>query len=539
MDMLVALGTSAAYFYSAISFLVGYKGHLYFESSAAIITLVLLGRILEMRAHQKSSGAMRALLQLQPKRAWIKREDWIELSVDQIVEGDLFRVKPGEKVPIDGIVVEGDSYVEEAMLTGESAPVHKVEGEPLFGGTQNGQGALVGKATAIGEKTALATIVRMVKEAQSSRAPVQNLADRVSAIFVPTVLCISLVTWLVWWIFFVSLGPALINAVSVLIIACPCALGLAIPTVIIVATGVGARAGLLIRNAMALEKAKKLTTICLDKTGTITEGKPKLVEHPEGELLEIAAAIEALSEHPIARAIAQKGSNKTVSDFLAVSGKGVKGTVDGKRWSIGSSRWMEEKGFRVEDEGIYLADESGVKGHFVMKDVVREYTREGIEQLKQQKLRIVMLTGDTQKNAKKVADELKIEFQAGILPEAKADAIKQFTHVGMVGDGINDAPALAAADVGFAMRHGTDIAMETADITLMKNDLRGVSQLISLSKKTFVKVKQNLFFAFVYNVVGIGLAAFGVLNPIFAGAAMAASSLCVVGNSLLLNYWKG
>lgn len=549
MDSLIALGTSAAYFYSAAVFLFNLGGHVYFEASAAIITLVLLGRLLEMRAHHKTSSAIRSLMELQPKTALIMKEDWTEVPINEIHVDDLFLVKPGEKIPIDGKVVEGDSYVDESMLTGESVPVHKIEGDSLFAGTQNTQGSLKGQATKVGEETALATIVNMVKEAQESKAPIQNLADKVSRIFVPTVLGISILTWLVWWIFFLPLGQAIINGVAVLIIACPCALGLAIPTVIMVATGVGAKCGILIKNAEALERAKKLKIICADKTGTLTEGKPKVVDFPDEKFLKIAAALESLSEHPIAAAIAKEGSDLQVKDFEAIAGRGVQGKIENKLWYIGSPRWIQEKKLeldgeavaKLEEEGktvVCLADEERVQALLAVSDVLQEHVHEGIDLLKKQGIQVVMLTGDQKKTAEAFAKELGIDFHAEILPDEKAEVLKEFSDVGMVGDGINDAPALAAADVGFAMRRGTDIAMEAADITLMKNDFRGIAHVIALSKKTFRKVTQNLFFAFIYNVVGIGLAAFGLLNPIFAGAAMAASSLCVLGNSLLLNYWK-
>ncbi|MCH9704226.1 MAG: cadmium-translocating P-type ATPase [Chlamydiae bacterium] len=541
MDVLVTLGTSAAYLFSSVVFIFGLKEHLYFETGAIIITLVRIGRYLEQRASEKTSGAVKSLMQLQPKMARVKREgQWVALPVAEMVIDDIFQVRPGEKVPIDGVVISGDSHVDESMLTGESEQIHKQEGMNLFAGTQNSNGVLEGKATAVGDKTALATIIELVNEAQASRAPVQNLADTVSGFFVPLVLGISLATLIVWWLTG-NFAEAIVNAVAVLVVACPCAVGLAIPTVIMVAVGKAAQAGILVRNAQAIEKAKNLKTILLDKTGTLTEGKPKLVDKPEPELVEIAAALESASEHPIAQVIAQEGSNKSVTQFQAISGKGVEGVVDNKLWRVGSVRWMRELGLEFQEpEGpsvICLADEQQVAGFFIVSDVLRGTTKRGITLLKSLDLELIMVTGDQEEAAKRFASELEIDYRAQVLPGDKANVVKSYEHAAMVGDGINDAPALAAASVGFAMRTGTDIAMEAADITLMHNDLKSVYDAISLSKKTFYKVWQNLFFAFIYNIVGIVLAVFGLLNPIFAGFAMAASSLCVVGNALLLNRW--
>ncbi|MFN0064967.1 MAG: heavy metal translocating P-type ATPase, partial [Chlamydiales bacterium] len=536
MDLLIALGTSAAYFYSAVVFFFSLNDHLYFESSATIITLILIGRMLEVRTKRKSSGALRALLQLQPKQARIKKGvSFEEVAISTIQVGDLFQVRPGELVAVDGVVIEGDSYIDESMLTGESHPIHKRTSDKVFGGTQNGKGSLLIRAVAVGEKTALSSIVRLVEEAQSSRAPIQKLADQVSAIFVPTVVTIALTTFFIWWIF-IPAHLALINAVAVLVIACPCALGLAIPTVIMVASGKGARAGILIKNAEALERARHLETIAIDKTGTLTEGKPQLVDYPEGLIGEIAAALEANSEHPIAHAIVTKiPTTLHVKDFRAETGRGVTGLIEKERWFVGSARWMREKNFPAEEDVIYIANEKGIQGTLRIEDTLRPHAKEGVEALQKLGLHIVMLTGDGKRSAEKIAKEVGVQdWKAEILPEQKADALKAWKHVGMVGDGINDAPALAAASVGFAMRTGTDIAIETSDITLINNDLRNVAVAISLSQKTFLKIKQNLFFAFCYNVVGIGLAAFGLLNPMIAAAAMAASSLSVLTNSLLL-----
>lgn len=559
MDLLIGLGTSAAYFYSAAIFLFGLDRSVYFESSASIVTLILLGRLLEARTRKRASGAIRELLKLQPKMASVQRDgQWQQVPIKDMQVGDLFLVKPGERVPIDGEVVKGESYVDESMLTGESRSVYKEVGAKIYGGTQNGQGAVQAKAVSVGQETALGQIIRLVQEAQSSRAPIQNLADRISAVFVPVVLGISVLTFFGWWGFTFDFKEALINSVAVLVIACPCALGMATPTVIMVASGLGARLGILVKNAEALELAQKLERVAIDKTGTLTEGKPKVTDiiPDDKEVRRIAASLEALSEHPLALAIANShsGPKADVSRFEALSGKGAKGEIEGKPYRIGSLKWMEEEGVELdrsitdplEGQGktvVCLASGKKALGFFAVTDPLRASTKEGVQMLKEQKIEVVMLTGDHQKTAQVIAQEAGIDtFEAEILPEQKSLALKKLKHegkmVGMVGDGINDAPALAASDVGFAMRSGTDIATQASDVTLMKNDLRDVAIAIDLSKVTFRKVRQNLFFAFIYNILGIPLAAFGLLNPVFAGAAMALSSLCVVSNALLLNRWK-
>jgi P-type Cu+ transporter len=559
MDLLIALGTSAAYFYSIVVFFLGFGSHTYFETSAAIITLVLLGRLLETRSKKRASSAIKALFRLQPKTAWIKKgEEWIEIPVGEIQVGDFFQVRPGEKIPVDGKVAEGNSYVDEAMLTGESTPVHKTADEKIFSGTQNKQGYLVGQALAVGSHTALAAIIRLVQEAQRSRAPIQNLADKISAIFVPVVLTISLCTFFVWWGWNRNFTEALIYGVAVLVIACPCALGMATPTVIMVASGRGAQVGILIKNAQALQIAEKVEVVAIDKTGTLTEGKPILADViPDSEEnKKIAASLEELSEHPIARIIASSYPLKkeTVHDFESFPGKGVKGIIGKEAYYIGSFKWMQSRGLRLdtqlaealEDQGktlVCLSNSRKVLGYFAVTDALRPHAKTGVELLKDLGIEVVMLTGDRQHTARTIADQAGIStFFAEILPDQKTDQInnlkKRYAKVAMVGDGINDAPALAAADVGFAMSTGTDIAMEASDITLMKNDMRHVADAIELSRAAFRKIRQNLFFAFFYNILGIPLAAFGLLNPIIAGAAMALSSLCVVTNSLLLNRWK-
>lgn len=559
MDLLICLGTSAAYFYSAFVFFLGLDRHVYFESSASIITLILLGRLLEMRTKRRASGAIKALLKLQPKMARVQKKGaWVDIPVDEISVGDLFLVRPGEKIPIDGEVVEGDSYVDESMLTGESAPVHKKQKEKVFGGTQNRSGSITAQAVAIGSHTALANIIRMVQEAQSSKAPIQNLADKISAIFVPIVLFISLIALFAGWGITKNFTESLVSAVAVLVIACPCALGMATPTVIMVSSGRGARFGILVKNAEALQTAEKLEVVAIDKTGTLTEGKPALTEMiPEQEeILRLAASLEDLSEHPIAQTIAAayKKPKAAVNSFQSTAGKGVAGMIDNEIYRIGSLNWIQDQGMKIdrsitdplEQEGktvVCLASSHEILAYLAVADTLRESSKKGVAMLKNLDLEVVMLTGDQKITAAAIAKEAGItSFVAEILPQDKAESVtrlkKQHKKVAMVGDGINDAPALAAADVGFSMRTGTDIAIEASDITLMKNDIRQVAHAIELSRKTFRKVRQNLFFAFIYNILGIPLAAFGLLNPIIAGAAMAASSLCVVGNSLLLNRWE-
>nr|NGX55695.1 putative copper-importing P-type ATPase A [Chlamydiota bacterium] len=462
----------------------------------------------------------------------------------------------GEKVPIDGEVVEGSSHVDEAMLTGESKAIRKEAGMKIYGATQNQEGAIVGRAIAIGHDTALAAIIRLVEEAQSSRAPIQKLADQISAIFVPTVVFIALVTFFAWWGFSHDFTSALINSVAVLVIACPCALGMATPTVIMVSTGLGAKNGILVKNAEAIQLAEKLDIIAIDKTGTLTEGKPVVTDALPETCLKIAASLEENSEHPIAQAIVQgfSGQKEVVTDFKAISGKGVVGMVEGKKHYLGSIQWTQGRGLPIDktvvkplEEAkktvVILSDDEKILGYLAVADKIRTNSQEGVRRIKALGIETVMLTGDNQETAQAIAREAKIDsFRAEILPSDKAEVVEKLKEgkkrVGMVGDGINDAPALASADVGFAMRTGSDIAIEASDITLMTNDLRSVADAIYLSKATFRKVRQNLFFAFIYNIVGIPVAAFGLLNPMIAGAAMAASSITVIANALLLKRWR-
>ena len=570
MDVLVALGTSMAYLFSLVVTLAGLTHqHVYFEASAAVITLVLLGKLLEARAKAKTTAALEALVRLQPKTARVERNgELVELPVGVLIPGDIFIVRPGEAVPVDGEVIEGASSVNEAMLTGESMPVGKQAGDAVFAATSNGQGMLRCRATGVGEHTLLAGIIRLVAEAQGSKAPVQRLADEISGIFVPVVCAIALVTFGLWWWLGGDFTPALVNAVAVLVIACPCALGLATPTAIMVGTGRGAAAGILVKNAEALERAEKIKVLAVDKTGTLTRGEPAVTDvvalgAAKDEVLALAAALEQGSEHPLARAILadlqQAGLQlQAVSDFQAMAGHGVQGTVVGRQLLLGSPSWLLAQGAVMENgvlsalqaQGktvVVLAEKTqaapAVLGLVAIADPLRESSRAAVARLQAMGVKVVMLTGDNRATAAAIAREAGIDqFEAEVLPGDKAAAVQKLkvggALVAMAGDGINDAPALAAADVSFAMGAGSDAAVEAADLTLVKSDLLGVAHAISLSRATLSKIRQNLFFAFIYNVLGIPLAAFGLLNPVVAGAAMAMSSVSVVSNSLLLRRWQ-
>jgi Cu+-exporting ATPase len=560
MDVLVALGTSMAWGFSTVVTLLALDQHVYFEGGAAVITLVLLGKLLEARAKARTSEAIESLIRLQPKTARVERDgQWVDMPVDALMPGDVFLVRPGESVPVDGEVIDGDSSVDEAMLTGESMPVAKHAGDKLFAATANGQGALRCRASGVGEHTLLAGIIRLVGEAQGSKAPVQRLADRISAIFVPVVCVIALATFVGWWLYSGLLAEALINAVAVLVIACPCALGLATPTAIMVGTGQGARAGILIKNAEALERAEHIEVLALDKTGTLTCGKPQVTDlvarsASEADALRWAAGLEQNSEHPLARAIVAKEGgvvdSATVQNFKALPGHGVQGEIDGRLLRLGSPAWLgvaeDPAVLALQQSGktvVVLADGEQVLAVIAIADALRPSWRAAVARLRERGIRVVMLTGDNAATAAAIAAEAGIaEFRAGILPGDKAAAVAELKAggglVAMVGDGINDAPALAAADVSFAIGAGSDAAIEAADLTLIRNDLHGVADAIDLSKATLGKIRQNLFFAFIYNVFGIPLAALGFLNPVFAGAAMAMSSVSVVTNSLLLKRWR-
>jgi Cu+-exporting ATPase len=578
MFTLIGLGTFVAYAFSLFALLapgllpheLSHGGHppVYFEAAAVITTLVLLGQVLELRARGRVSGAIRALLDLAPKRARRIRDGHEEdVALEDVAIGDRLRVRPGEKIPVDGVVLEGTSAVDESMLTGEPIPVVKTPGAKVTGGTINGQGALVMRAERVGRDTVLARIVAMVSEAQRSRAPIQRLADRISGLFVPAVVLTSIVTFVVW----MSIGPqpklayAILNAVAVLIIACPCALGLATPMSIMVGTGRGAMSGVLVKNAEALERLEKVDTIVIDKTGTITEGKPAVVgadvlDGDEDRLLRLAASLEKKSEHPLAAAIvrAAKGSDEA-SEFCAVPGKGVMGTVSQSRVLLGTAAFLEEQQVALGELAqraavrrkhgesvVFVASGGRAIGLIGIADPVRTSAEETIRALRRDGLRVVMLTGDHRESAEAVARKIGIdEVIAGVLPDEKGAAIERLKREGrvvaMAGDGINDAPALAAADVGIAMGSGTDVAIESAGITIMGSDLRGVVRARRLSKKVMRNIRQNLFFAFVYNVLGVPIAA-GVLYPIFglllspmiASAAMSTSSVSVIANALRL-----
>jgi Cu+-exporting ATPase len=564
MDVLVALGTTMAYVFSLVVTLSGLAHlHVYFEASAAVITLVLLGKLLEARAKAKTTAAIEALIRLQPKTARIERDgQLVELDATLLIPGDIFIVRPGENVPVDGDVLEGASSVNEAMLTGESMPVAKRAGDRVFAATANGEGMLRCRATGVGEHTLLAGIIRLVAEAQGSKAPVQRLADRISAIFVPVVCVIALATFAGWWAIGGVFSEALINAVAVLVIACPCALGLATPTAIMVGTGQGARAGILVKNAEALERAEKISVLAVDKTGTLTRGEPLLtdlipLQADADEALALAAGLEQGSEHPLARAVLQRaqaagGPLSALSDFKATPGMGVEGVVAGRQLRLGAPQWfagmtlpaaqiasLQAAGKTV----VVLAEGDAPLALLAIADPLRDTSRAAVARLAAMGIHVVMLTGDNAATAAAIATEAGIDdFRAGILPGDKAAAVNSLKAggvvVAMVGDGINDAPALAAADISFAMGAGSDAAIEAADMTLVRSDLNGIADAILLSRATLGKIRQNLFFAFIYNVLGIPLAALGMLNPVIAGAAMAMSSVSVVSNSLLLKRWR-
>ena len=567
MDVLVALGTSMAYAFSLVVTLFALDHlHVYFEASAAVITLVLLGKLLEARAKAKTTVAIEALIRLQPKTARLERDgQLLEIDAALLIPGDIFIVRPGEHLPVDGEVLDGASSVNEAMLTGESMPVRKQAGDRVFSATANGEGMLRCRATGVGEHTLLAGIIRLVAEAQGSKAPVQRLADRISAIFVPVVCAIALVTFVGWWFFGGVFSEALINAVAVLVIACPCALGLATPTAIMVGTGQGAGAGILVKNAEALERAEKISILAVDKTGTLTRGEPVLTDviplaaSAEDALL-LAAGLEQGSEHPLARAVLQRAQAAGVAlpalaDFRAIPGRGVEGVLAGRKLSMGAPSWFAESAtvalptprinaLQGAGKTVVVLFENGVAlALLAIADPLRDTSRAAVARLRAMGIRVVMLTGDNAATAAAIAGEAGIDdFQAEILPGDKAAAVNQLKAggvlVAMVGDGINDAPALAAADISFAMGAGSDAAIEVADVTLVRSDLNAVADAVLLSRATLGKIRQNLFFAFIYNVLGIPLAALGLLNPVIAGAAMAMSSVSVVSNSLLLKRWK-
>ncbi len=569
MDVLIALGTTMAWVFSAAVTLLGqHQLHVYFEAGAAVITLVLLGKLLEARAKAGTSAALEGLLGLQPKTARVERGGAVvEVPLAGVVAGDRFVVRAGDSVPVDGVVVEGTSAIDESMLTGESVAVAKAPGARVYAGTVNQDGLLRCDATGVGSATLLAGIVRLVGEAQGSKAPIQRLADRVAGVFVPVVVAIAALTFVLTWWLAADATQALVNAVAVLVIACPCALGLATPTAIMVGTGRGAQMGVLIRNATALEQAGNLTALVVDKTGTLTEGRPAVADvvtmagATRGGVLQAAADLEQGSTHPLAQALLEAAradgiAPRAVADFASVPGRGVRGLVGGDATPalLGSIDFLVESGIAVPPEAAAPLQRAGMTvvgvaaagrllGVVGLADRVRPTSAGAIARLKAAGIEVTMLTGDNEATARAVADSVGIErFRAGVLPADKSDAVRalkaQGKVIGMVGDGINDAPALAAADVSFALGAGSDIAIETADVTLVRNDLDAVVDAILLSRATLAKIRQNLFFAFAYNVLGIPLAAFGMLSPVIAGAAMAASSVSVVGNALLLKRWR-
>jgi len=574
MNTLVAVGTGTAYLYSAVAVLFPHwlglhhaGDHIYFDTAAVIVTLILLGRLLEAKAKHRASDAIKKLMGLQPKSARVLRNGIeLDIPVEQVAKDDVVLVRPGEKIPVDGVITRGSTSIDESMVTGESMPVERIVGQKVVGGTINKNGSIEFRTTAVGKNTVIAQIIRLVEEAQGSKAPIQALADKIASVFVPVVIGIALLTFALWFtVGETSFTGAMVNFIAVLIIACPCALGLATPTAIMVGSGVGASHGILIKNAQSLERAREIQTIVFDKTGTITEGKPSVTDFvslngsDEISVLQKVSSVEKKSEHPLGQAVVEYAKLKSIApkdveSFQSYPGLGVSAVVDGvavvagnmammKDWSVKTDE-AETVAARLSEEGktsILVAVNGTLAAIIGIADTIKPTSHEAVQLLRRMNLEVVMMSGDNQATAEAIARQAGIETViAGVMPGEKASRIKMLQAEGkvvaMVGDGVNDAPALAQADLGIAMGGGTDVAMETADITLMKNDLLGVVQAIRLSKATLRTIKQNLFWAFIYNVVGIPVAALGLLNPIFAAAAMAFSSVSVVSNSLRLRF---
>lgn len=569
MNTLVALGTGSAFIFSTIVTLfpkIIYSNssnmHVYFDTAAVIITLILIGRYLEVRAKSKTGTAIKKLIGLRPNTAFIKKEGKIiEINLNELKLNDIVVVKPGSKIPADGKLIRGNSAVDEAMITGESIPVEKIVGSKVIGGTINKTGSFEYKVTAVGNNSLLGQIIKMVEDAQSSKAPIQNLADKVAGIFVPVVIGVAIITFITWMIITDGAGfnNALVNFVSVLIIACPCALGLATPTAIMVGTGKGAQLGILIKNGESLEQAHKISTIIFDKTGTITEGKPVVnsvnpVDITENELIKLTASVEKSSEHPLGEAVINYARLKGIDleeteSFMSITGKGITAVIKGISIAAGNRKLMEEHSIDInnfsdiENTVIYVAVNGKYKGYITIEDPLKESSVIAIKELKSMGIKTIMITGDNKTVAKIIAEKVGVDnFKAEVLPQDKAEIIKEYQNknevVAMVGDGINDAPALAQSDVGIAIGSGTDVAIETGSIVLIKGDLQGVVTAIKLSKRTIRTIKENLFWAFIYNIIGIPLAAVGMLNPMIGAFAMSLSSVSVVSNSLRLKSFK-